>query len=182
MRNDTDGRDWPTDGTVERLPRLDVRPTLAEGVDPFEQIIGFVDTLEAPGDGTVPAFVLVAPFDPKPLRRLFASRGYEALPRQLGPAHWQVLFRSAVPGDRRCWRADDGLHVDVRGLPAPEPLRAVLEAIGRAGAGEEVVVHHDRDPLMLFDELLERGWTAEYVDGEPGEVRLRLSREGAPRR
>jgi hypothetical protein len=35
-------------------------------------------------------------------------------------------------------------------------------------------VHHDRDPVMLYGELAERGWTAERIDASAGEVRLRL--------
>jgi hypothetical protein len=64
----------------------------------------------------------------------------------------------------------------VRGLPAPEPLVAILELIGSLNDDEAVIVHHDRDPRMLYPELAELGWSAEQIDGEPGEVRLRLAR------
>jgi hypothetical protein len=40
-----------------------------------------------------------------------------------------------------------------------------------------VIVHHDRDPLLLYAELAEIGWVAERIGAEPGEVRLRLTRE-----
>jgi hypothetical protein len=39
-----------------------------------------------------------------------------------------------------------------------------------------VIVHHERDPVLLYGELAERGWTVEHVDGDPGEVRLKLER------
>jgi uncharacterized protein (DUF2249 family) len=181
MRPSQDVDPWPVDGTPERLPWLDVRPDLAGGVDPLERIVAFVERLE-PRDG-VTGFVLEAPFDPQPLRRLLGSQGFTASLRQLGPRHWQVLFRRpAATSDgtagaaARRWRDADGRHVDVRGMEAPEPLAAVLAALDDAAAGEAVIVHHDRDPMLLFPELAERGWRADYVDGEPGEVRLRLTR------
>ena len=40
-----------------------------------------------------------------------------------------------------------------------------------------VVAHLDRDPLMLYPELAERGWAAQRVPAPPGEVRLRLTRD-----
>jgi hypothetical protein len=38
-----------------------------------------------------------------------------------------------------------------------------------------VIVHHDRDPLLLYPELAELGWVAERIDAPAGEVRLRLA-------
>ncbi len=79
----------------------------------------------------------------------------------------------ATPGRR--WTEADGIHIDVRGLPAPEPLVAILELVGSIRDGSVVIVHHDRDPQMLYPELAELGWDAEQIDGDPGEVRLRLA-------
>ena len=39
-----------------------------------------------------------------------------------------------------------------------------------------VVVHHDRDPVLLYPELAELGWGAERMPGPAGEVRLLLRR------
>lgn len=73
------------------------------------------------------------------------------------------------------WRDNDGtLHLDVRGLPPPEPLVAALRLIDTLAAPEPVVLHLDRDPQLLYPELAERGWEAEADPGEAGEVRLRL--------
>ncbi len=82
---------------------------------------------------------------------------------------------SATPGNR--WTAADGIHIDVRGLAPPGPLVAIvalIESIG--GDATTVIVHHERDPVLLYGELAERGWTAERIDGAPGEVRLKLER------
>lgn len=40
-----------------------------------------------------------------------------------------------------------------------------------------VVVHHDRDPVPLYAELAQRGWTIQPIEGDVGEVRLRLCRD-----
>ncbi len=68
------------------------------------------------------------------------------------------------------------MHIDVRGLPPPEPLVAILRLVESTAGATPVVVHHDRDPLMLYPELAEIGWTAKRIDGAPGEVRLLLRR------
>jgi hypothetical protein len=82
---------------------------------------------------------------------------------------------SRVPRGRR-WTDADGMHIDVRGLPPPEPLVAIVALIASLGDATPVIVHHDRNPVMLYGELAERGWTAERVDTVPGEVRLKLER------
>jgi hypothetical protein len=75
----------------------------------------------------------------------------------------------------KTWRAGDGWHIDVRGLPAPQPLVAILRLIESVADATPVVAHLERDPQMLYPELAERGWVAERIEGEPGEVRLRLA-------
>jgi len=78
--------------------------------------------------------------------------------------------------DTREWADDDGSHIDVRGLPPPEPMVAILSLLERDIAGDRVIVHHDRDPIFLYPELAERGWSHQRVPGEAGEVRLVLTR------
>ncbi len=74
------------------------------------------------------------------------------------------------------WTEADGIHVDVRGLPAPQPMVEILTLVRSIDDDRVVIVHHDRDPQLLYPELAEIGWSAEIVDAEPGEVRLRLAR------
>ena len=80
----------------------------------------------------------------------------------------------ARSGER--WTEADGVHLDVRGLPPPAPLVAILQLLASIPGDATVIVHHERDPLMLYPELAEIGWGAETIAGEPGEVRLRLER------
>jgi hypothetical protein len=66
----------------------------------------------------------------------------------------------------RVWRGEDGLHVDVRGLD--EPLTAILGTIESGDAGSAVIGHFDGEPISLYPELEERGWTHEAMDAQCG--------------
>ena len=79
----------------------------------------------------------------------------------------------------RRWDAPDGVHIDVRGLPPPAPLVAILELVASIRDSTPVIVHHERDPQMLYPELAELGWTAERIDAPVGEIRLRLTSAAA---
>ena len=74
------------------------------------------------------------------------------------------------------WHAADGIHIDVRGLSPPEPMVAILTLLEHPDTNDRVIVHHDREPVFLYPELTERGWEYQIVAGEPGEVRLLLTR------
>ena len=74
----------------------------------------------------------------------------------------------APPG--RSWQAEDGLHVDTRGLPPPDPLVAILWHVAHHAG--PFTVHMDRNPVHLYPELAELGWQADLLDPTPGEVRL----------
>jgi hypothetical protein len=76
----------------------------------------------------------------------------------------------------RCWTDADGVHIDVRGLPPPEPMVAILALVRSARGDAPIIVHHDREPKLLYPELAECGWTATPIDAPQGEVRLKLER------
>tara|TARA_B100002003_G_scaffold69504_1_gene64813 strand:+ start:319 stop:639 length:321 start_codon:yes stop_codon:yes gene_type:complete len=79
-----------------------------------------------------------------------------------------VLWKAGVP----C--------LDLRDIHTPpKPLVAIVELLERADTGDTVHVIMARDPVNLYPELVERGWswTKEPPDavGE-GELRLTLTR------
>lgn len=76
----------------------------------------------------------------------------------------------------RRWTEADGIHIDVRGLPPPQPIVSILSLIESIREPTAIVVHHERDPQFLYPELAERGWTAARIDAPADEVRLRLER------
>ena len=160
---------------------LDVRPLLSSGEDPFAKIMSVVAKF-APGA----VLVLDAPFDPAPLRRVLAGKGFSDHAECLAPDHWRVYFLKSQAGAHpaapsasaapRVWRETGTAHIDVRGLNPPEPMLAILRLLEEPDCSASVIVHHEREPVFLYPELAERGWRHEIVAGEPGEVRLRLTR------
>lgn len=162
------------------VTRLDVRPILAGGADPFREIMAVAAGV--PEDGTL---VLVAPFDPVPLREVLGASGFTSEAEQKGVREWEVRFRrgASAPskstgpaGQPRAWAEGGSEHVDARGLEEARALQMVLAAVARAGANAGVVVHLDANIEQLHPELERLGWEAAYVPGDPGEVRLEISR------
>ena len=86
----------------------------------------------------------------------------------------------ALPVTRRCaplqWNDGEATHIDVRGLPPPQPLVAILRLVhsladGDAGGGA---------PRPRSGDAVSRAGRgrlgAERIDGPAGEVRLLLRR------
>lgn len=175
--NDDLEPDWFEDFDETEASVIDVRPVIAAGDCPFSAVMGLAA-------GTPPAggLVIDAPFNPVPLRRALADKGFATFANQKAESHWRVWCRreqgaSEKPSDGvgpAIWQTADGLHIDVRGINAPGPLTSVLGLIDGGQHGGVVIVHHNRQPLFLFPELAERGWSWNQVPGEPGEVRLVL--------
>jgi len=168
--------------------RIDVRPILADGHDPFFEIMAVVDTVPAGG-----GLMIDAPFNPSPLRRVLAGKGFATFGQRLAPDHWCICCQQgeteeAKPPPRplptttelgaKMWRVGHGVHIDVRGLERPRPMIAILSLIDGAGHEGVITAHLDREPVFLYPELAERGWSYGIVPGEPDEVRLVLEKGG----
>jgi hypothetical protein len=84
----------------------------------------------------------------------------------------------------RKWRTPEGLHVDVRGLEAPESAVEILQLIDSDEADAVVIAHLDDEPIFLYPELDDRGWSYEIVAADCGDpaceddVKLQLVRWG----
>jgi uncharacterized protein (DUF2249 family) len=175
------GNDWFAQAERSGAATLDVRPLLAEGRDPFAAVLQAAGVVEPGG-----FLILDAPFDPAPLRRVLAGKGLMSVGRPVESGHWRICFRREgcapdesvldLPALRKpgeTWREGEALHIEVRGMTPPGPLTAVLRLI-EGGEAEEVVVHHDRDPMLLYPELEERGWECVSKSTHGDEVRLLL--------
>lgn len=80
----------------------------------------------------------------------------------------------------RVWLGEEGLHVDVRGLPCPEPMVTVLQLIDSGMAEDFLVAHLSQEPLLLYPELNERGWRHRLVmTDQSGHVALEMIRPRA---
>jgi len=169
--------------------RLDVRQILAGGRDPFSEIMEVAR--KVPPEGTL---VVVAPFDPVPLRDVLGSSGFTSSATPRGPGEWEITFRRAAlpaagpaPGQvepqariylsesalARSWSEGRERHVDARGLAPEAALQAILDALD---AGEApLVAHLDENIEALYPELALRNCEATFVPGEGAEVRLEIS-------
>ena len=86
------------------------------------------------------------------------------------------------PDGSRIWRTADSVHIDVRGLAPPGPMVAILRLLDSSEVDLTFVAHLDREPVFLYPELDDRGWSHEILppscaraDGEDG-VMLRMER------
>ena len=175
------GNDWYAQAERSGAAILDVRPLLAEGRDPFAAVVQASAAVEPGG-----FLILDAPFDPAPLRRVLAGKGFMSVGRPVEAGHWRICFRREgcapdeavldLPALRKpgeTWREGQTLHIEVRGMTPPGPMTAVIRLI-ESGEAEEIVSHHDRDPMLLYPELEERGWECVTKTTQGDEVRLLL--------
>jgi len=70
-----------------RFKRLDVRPLLAEGTEPFATIRSRVNSLKK-GEG----LIVIAPFLPSPLIEKLTSEGFHSSAQRQPDGAWAVNF------------------------------------------------------------------------------------------
>jgi hypothetical protein len=61
------------------------------------------------------------------------------------------------------WRTADAVHIDLRNLEPPEPMIAILQAIDEGAVDLALIAHLDREPIFLYPELDDRGWSHEII-------------------
>jgi hypothetical protein len=76
----------------------------------------------------------------------------------------------------------EAAHVDLRGLAPPEPMVTILRMIDSGEVDAVLIAHFDREPIFLYPELDDRGWSHEIMPSSCGGatcehgVQLRLAR------
>lgn len=164
-----------------RPVHVDVRDDIARGVEPFARIMAAVKTL-AEGE----ALVLRAPFEPVPLYDVLAQRGFSHWTDRHDDRDWSVWFYRGMAtcgADVRQAGIAAGrpgrVVIDVRGLEPPQPMVRVLDSLEAIGAGGELLVVHDRQPLFLYPQLDARGFSHEAREIRPGLVEILIRRRAA---
>lgn len=55
------------------------------------------------------------------------------------------------------------IELDARGLEPPQPMMKILEAVAALPAGATLAARTDRQPLLLYPLLEQRGFTYETI-------------------
>ena len=131
--------------------RLDVRPILARGEEPYGAIMDAVEHLPPGG-----VLALETPFDPTPLHRVLGGKGFARHSAELGENHVITEYWRPTAGPA----AGDGVEVvlDVRGMEPPRPMELTLHALDELPPGARLVQLNERVPAFLLPELDARGF------------------------
>jgi uncharacterized protein (DUF2249 family) len=138
--------------------RLDVRAAQRAGQEPLADILRAIRDLPPGG-----ILALRNTFEPLPLYAVLGRRGFQAWARRLAADDWEIFFAQVAPApvSAPVEQPDDTpaqtITLDNRGLEPPQPMLRVLAALDASGPHDTIVALTDRLPLLLFDELNERG-------------------------
>lgn len=166
--------------------RLDVRPTLEAGGEPFQAIMAAAKEVK-PGE----RLVLEVLFEPVPLYRVLAKQGFLAWCEKVGERHYRAHFYRQEVGEGRKGERDhaaplteadwEDFQAEVfieENLEPPLPMMRVLEALARLRPGEKLLVHHVRRPVHLLARLEEEGHAYLLKDLGPGQVKILIRKGG----
>lgn len=153
---------------TSRLVELDVREYHRRGEDPFVAIMQTVSRLE-PDD----VFVLINSFEPHPLYRAMAQKGFDHAAEQLGPEHYRISFTrgQATPAAVTC---------DVRGLPPQDRHPLIFRTFSDLAPGAKMILVNDHDPKPLYYQMAAemRGQFAwAYLEQGPRDWRVEITRQ-----
>lgn len=144
---------------------LDVRPSIEAGIDPFKEIMKTIRSVKHSE-----VVHLINLFEPIPLYSILAEKGFDHWTEKIENV-WNVYFyksdttsdkknNSVVESEADTEHEDELLEIDVRGLEPPEPMMKILETLSQVDEHTILLVHHHREPMMLYEKLEERGFTA----------------------
>lgn len=161
---------------------LDVRPIIDAGGEPFGQIMATVSALK---EGET--LHLINSFEPAPLYRVLGGRGFTHRTEEYGGI-WHIYFSKEEgatiatddEGEVTCGgcgsEAPEVIELDVRGLEPPEPMVQILEALPKLSERGIMVVHHHREPLLLYEKLTQRGYTAKTIKINEGYYKVIITK------
>lgn len=173
--------DWVTDDGVREAPRLTVSAPAEPDALP-ETVLSF-----AAAHADAPLMIVELDEDPDSLRPTLLSSGFASYvePRDDGGHRLFLRADAACAPELVDWSAEDvdvpmrlidGVaHLDLAGLEPPQPMIAILRLIDGGEWPGEIAVSLSREPIWLFPELQDRGWTWRQVPGAAGKVSLILS-------
>lgn len=168
----------------DKVNDLDVRITLKEGKDPFNDIMTALEKL--PNEFTLK---IINTFEPTPLISILSKKGYEHYTVNAGKALFHTYFKKntlstttkkITPTPNENSEMQDILDqfsgriekIDVRELEMPLPMSTILNTLATINDNKLLYVHHKKVPQFLFPELAERGYKWYIHEIEEGDVKL----------
>jgi uncharacterized protein (DUF2249 family) len=171
----------PADGfelNDEMIVKLDVRPTIESGADPFSEIMAVIKTLKSDQ-----ILQIINIFEPIPLINILKNKGFESFTKQIEKSEFHTFFRridektiidsntslNNIFDDFDSKMVDFGsnlVEIDVRELEMPEPMVAILNEITNLPYNHGLFVHHKKVPQFLLPELKSRSfsWLAKEIE------------------
>jgi len=177
----------PVESTMEVQPTipertfhrsLDVRETIAAGYDPFQRIMQEVKSLKASQ-----TLLLINSFEPVPLIRILRQQGFEIEVFQGDTDTFYTYIThisdASKPVQKNITTEDhfqliaDRFHgrfqkIDVRALPMPQPMVAILLALETLPENMALFVEHKKVPLFLLPELHEKQYAVVHQCTDQG--------------
>lgn len=151
--------------TADKIHQIDVRPMIESGKDPFQNIMAAVKELK---DDEI--LLIINSFEPIPLYSVLGKKGFVNWTEKENDVFKVYFYRgkkvthddSAL--EQRTSSKDveyeNVIELDVRELVPPEPMIKILESLSRVDENTILLVHHHREPMMLYPKLEERGYEA----------------------
>lgn len=148
----------------EKIIELDVRPIINSGKDPFLDIMNKVKSLKADE-----VLLIINSFEPIPLYTVLGEKGFDHWTEKTDDVFKVHFFKSSSEKNisdeeskSKISLADfeNVIELDVREFPPPEPMMKIFEKLSEVDEKTILLVHHHREPLMLYPKLEERGFEA----------------------
>lgn len=169
----------------EKVVDLDVRSEVDSGRDPFKTIMTAVGNLK---EGEV--LHLINHFEPVPLYTVMQMKGFDHS-TECKNGVWHVYFFRVGEGTAGSSKLQEGsrrgeqkrgrqktIEIDVRGLEPPEPMVRIIETLPQVDQNTVLLVHHHREPMMLYDKLEHLGYEASTEKVSEGYYRVRITKKG----
>jgi len=147
-----------------KIIEFDVRPILENGKDPFHDIMEQLKSLASDE-----VLLIVNSFEPMPLYTVLGSKGYEHETVN-EDGIWKIYFYqdSSKSIDEQKGKevlketlgSEEIVEIDVREMAPPEPMMKILETLPKIKNNTILLVHHHREPMMLYPKLEEKGYKA----------------------
>ena len=149
----------------DKIHQLDVRPIIESGKDPFQNIMAAINELK---DKKI--LLIKNSFEPIPLYSVLGKKGFEHWTEKENDVFKIYFYKdNAINHDKNVIEIKpttdkvdykNVIELDVRELVPPEPMIKILETLSQVDENTVLLVHHHREPMMLYPKLEERGYEA----------------------